>query len=200
MSIFQLVAKAVDTEANEFRNVHHYEFFGYTPDNTQLQEFVDNVDGVYKTELQAFFHEDIEIYAYDVRQVDIGDLPSIEYVPTAGAWNGTASTNRTPNQVAAMATFKAVSSYPRSSRTYLFPCSETATNALGRVSAGVVDDIDDWAQAMLEIDITGGLNADKQAVQYGGSPRVVTDSNDLTTVVVRNIFRTQRRRTPGVGI
>ena len=199
MTIFQIVAKARDTEASEFRNIHHYSFFNYTPDSTQLQEAVDALDAAYKTELQATYHDDIEFYAYDVRRVDIGNLPGIEYVPTAGTWFGTQGTDRMPNQMAALVTFKTQTDYPRSTRNYMFPFGESANNALGRVTAATITQLTDWGEAILSLDITGGLDADKTAVEYGGTPRAVTDFNDVNIVSTTNVWGTQRRRKPGVG-
>lgn len=200
MSIYQIVIKAVDNFATQYRNIHHYEFFNYVPDGTQLQEFVDNVDAAYKSNLQGDISEDHDIYAYDVRRVDVGNLPSVQYIPTAGAWSGTDTSGELPHQVALLVTFKAETVFPRSSRTYLFGMCEGNNSVNGRASSTVISNAEDWAADMLEIEITGALNADKQAVQYGGDPRAVTDNNDLTTYSVNSIWATQRRRRTGVGI
>lgn len=199
MSIFQFVVKGRDAEGNELRNIHHYDFANYVPDTAQLQSAVDDFDGKYKTNLQGLLHEDIEIYAYDVRRVDTGNLPSNEFVPTAGAWNGTGGTNRMPNQTSALVTFRAQSAFPRTTRTYLFPFTENSNNALGRVDASTISTLQTWANSILSVDVTGGTNGDKVAVEYGGDPRIVVDDNEIETVSTTNIWATQRRRKPGVG-
>lgn len=200
MSIYQIVLKAADNNHNQYRNVHYYEFFNYVPTSTQLQEAVDAIDTAYKSNLQSSLSDDFSFEAYDVRRVDIGDLPTVEYQATAGAWDGTNTSAQLPHQVSALCTFKAQTTFPRTARTYLFGFVEDANNAGGRVEASVLSQISDWADDMLELTITGDLNADKQAVQFGGTPRAVTDSNDLETHSERNNWATQRRRRSGVGI
>lgn len=200
MSIYQVAVKAVMDSSEDYRNIHHYEFFGYVPDDTQLQEFVDGIDSAYKTYLQASIHSGLEVVAYDVRRVDIGDQPTIEYVATGGSWNGTASGAPLPFQIAALVTFKALAAFPRTTRTYMFPSSVNAVTSVGNIGSGTVTALENWGNAMLEIAITGALNADKQAVQYGGTPRTVTDANDVTIVMANPIWATQRRRRRGVGI
>ena len=200
MSIYQIVTKGRDSESNEFRNVHHYEFFSYVPTTVQLQEAIDAIDTAYKSNLQLQFDSGVEFYAYDVRRVDLGNLPTVEFQPTAAAWFGTAAGDRIPNQVAALCTWKAQTTFPRTTRSYLFPFGEGSNNAIGRWQTSTLTDIIDFGDDMLELVITGDLNADKQAVEYSGTPRIVSSANDVTEVVVTNKPATQRRRRPGVGI
>lgn len=200
MSIFQITVKGRDSSNNEFRNVHHYEFPFYVPDSTALQEAVDAIDAAYKSNLQSQFSSNITFYAYDVRRVDIGDQPTIELTATGGAWAGTAADNKLPNQVSALCTFKSLTAYPRTTRTYHFPMTEGTNSASGALAATTQGLIEDWAADMLSLDITGQLDADKCAVKYGGDPRVVIDNNDVQVIKVGLIWATQRRRRSGVGI
>lgn len=199
MSIYQIVVKGKAYDSEELRNIHHYEFFNYVPETSQLQELVDGIDTAYKSNLQTAFHDEIDFYEYDVRRVDVGDQPTRTFTATAGTWSGSSTADAIPSQVSAMVTFKALTAFPRSTRTYLFPFGANQLNSDGTVTSGAVNAMKDWADDMLEITITGGLNADKQAVKYGGDPRAVTDSNDLSQRSVKNVYATQRRRKVGVG-
>lgn len=200
MSIYQITVKARWGTAVELRNIHHYEFFGYVPDATQLQEFVDGVDSVYKTDVLAYYPNEITVYGYDVRRVDIGDLPTVEFLATAGSWTGSSGATPLPTQNAALTTFKAPTTFPRTTRTYHFPFSEAALDTTGELETVVQTGLNTWGNNMLEISITGGLNADKVAVSYGGDPRAVTDDNEVETVSTSKVYATQRRRRKGVGI
>ena len=200
MSIFQVAVKGSLGTGIQLRNIHHYEFFGYTPDATILQEFVDNLDAAYKTNLQALFANEVTVRAYDVRRVDVGNLPAVEFVPTAGAWSGTETANNYPAQVSVLVTFKAPTAYPRTTRTYLFPMSVDQATINGDPAAGTITACNAWADAMFTIDVTGAIDPDKVAVKYGGDPRVVIDSNDVLTRIVNPVYSTLRSRKPGVGI
>lgn len=200
MSIYQIVVKAEDQNTNQYRNVHHYEFFGYVPSDTELQEAIDAVDSAYKTNLQSVIDNDFDIYAYDVRRVDLGNLPTIEFTATAGSWSGTNTGATLPHQVSALITFKALTTFPRTSRCYLFGFTEDSNTTAGRVEATTITAIDAFGDDMLSLTITGQIDADKVAVTYGGTPRVVTDENDVTQHASKVNWATQRRRRSGVGI
>ena len=181
------------------RNVHHYEFAGYVPSDTELQEFVDNFDSALKTRLQSRIKSNASVDAYDVRRVDVGDLPTVEFIPTAGAWNGTDTGNLLPSQCAALITFKALTPFPRSTRTYVWGLTANALAAGGLVGSGTVTDLTNFGNDILEISVTGQLNPDKVAVAYSGDPRAVTSWNEVTNVTVTDVWATQRRRRRGVG-
>ena len=198
MSIYQIAVKGTFDSSEQLRNIHHYEFAGYVPSDTELQEFVDNFDAVYK-QRQSNFHQLVTFNAYDVRRVDVGDLPTIEYVPTAGSWSGGATQDAMPPQSCALVTWKAQTVYPRSTRSYLFPFGEASNSSGGQLLAGTLDTLTIWAANLLEITITGQLNADKVAVEYGGTPRVVVAFNEVSLVIVSKEWATQRRRRRGVG-
>lgn len=200
MSIYQIVARARFDTSHEQRNVHHYEFPGYVPSTVQLQEVVDGLDVIYRTHLQGSFHSGLEVYGYDVRRVDLGDLPTLLFTPTAGAWVGSAAGDPLPPMVSGLVSFKAATEFPRTSRTYLFTIAEGANTAQGIVGAGTVTAMTDWGNSILDIFVTGAADAVKVAVRYGGDPRVVVASNPLTTVVANAIWASQRRRRQGVGI
>lgn len=200
MTVYQIVCKARFGTATELRNIHHYEFFGYTPDTAELQEAVDAIDTNYKSNLQSDFVNDISFYGYDVRRVDVGDLPTVEFTATAGTWSGTNVNDPLPTQVSALVTWKAPTTFPRTTRSYLFPMGEIANDSSGNIAAAQITRNAAFGDDMRTLSITGQIDADKVAVQYGGTPRAVTAHNDVLSVVAAPIWATQRRRRPGVGI
>lgn len=200
MAIYQVVVKASEGAGDQYRNVHHYQFFNTVPSTTALQELVDGIDAAYKTNLQANISDSVTFDAYDVRRVDLGDYPTIEYVATNGTWSGTNTNDPLPHQVAALVLFKALTPYPRSTRTYLFGFTEGGNASNGRIESGLVTNLEDWADDMFTIETEETFDPDKVAVQYGGDPRVVVDENDVTQRTVRAVWATQRRRRRGVGI
>lgn len=200
MSIYQIVAKAVWRSASEMRNVHHYEFAEDPPTNAKLQEAVDELDAAYKDHLQGSFPNDLNVYAYDVRRVDLPNLPTAEFIATLGAWSGSSAVDPMPAQLAALVTFKSPQEYPRTSRAYMFPVTETQNDANGQVSDTLVTNLGIWAARIIQLTVATGTNPDKQAVQYGGTPRVITANHDIETFKVSKEWATQRRRRVGVGI
>jgi hypothetical protein len=200
MSLYQIVVKADYNDAIQMRNIHHYEFSGYVPDATQLQEFVDGVDAAYKSRLQSIFNQLIDVNAYGVRRVDVGEQPEADFIPTAGGWTASNAANSMPSHIAAIVSFKAATAYPRSTRTYLFPFSEDTNDANGTLTTGALLSMVNWGQDMLEISITAGSNAIKVAAEYAGTPRVVSDWNQVTTIVASQTWGTMRKRKPGIGI
>lgn len=200
MALYQLVVKGNSSDGNQLRNVHYYNIAGSTLDAAQQQELVDAVDFVYKSLLQSIFSDNVAIYAYDVRQVDLPDLPAIEYIATDGAWGGTENSDQLALQLCALTTFKSQTVYPRSSRTYHFPLTEFSNSGDGRLDPTSQTIFGAWADAMLELPIIGGINPQKATVKFGGDPRVVTDFNILQSNITARNFATQRRRKRGVGI
>lgn len=199
MSIYQVTWKGLEFDSSQLRNVWHYEFFQYVPDLTQRQDFIDNLDILNKAQLQNFFHDEIDILGYDMKRVDVGGLPTEELIPTAGLWSGTASGDALPAQCSLLVTWKTATFYPRTTRTYLWPFTANNLSAGGILPTANVAALETWANAMLQIEVTGAGNPDKVAVQYGGTPRAVTDHNSLDTYVVNRVYATQRRRKAGVG-
>ncbi len=200
MSHYSVTVKYNFNSTIQFRNVHYYEFFNYVPTSTGLQELVDGIDSAYKSRLQTLISDDVTFTAYDVRRIDTGGLPSLEFTATAGTWSGTSTDHLLPTQVAALVSFKAQTTVPRNARTYIAGLTEVSNITDGLVSAALVTALGNWASDMLEITITEGLNADKQAVTIGGTPPAVTASNDVSTYTVAANWATQRRRRPGRGI
>lgn len=200
MTIYQITVKATFDNTTELRNIHHYEFFGYTPTTSQLQEAVDAIDTAYKTNLQSDFSLEVTFTGYEVRRVDVGNLPTADFQATAGSWSGTNASDPLPTQLAALVTWKGITVFPRTTRSYMFPFTETANTNQGILLASQITRLETFANAMLTLAITGDVDADKQAVKYGGDPRAVIDANDVLNVVVSPIWATQRRRRIGVGI
>lgn len=199
MSIFQIVQKGDFKDLDQLRNVHHYEFPGYVPVTTELQEAVDALDAAYKSNLQATFSDTVDFEKYGVRRVDIGGLPEADFVATAGSWSGTDGLAPLPTQVSALVSFKAPTVFPRGSRMYLYPFTEGANNTNGLIDSIKLTAMLAAGSAMLTLVITAQPDATKMAVKYSGTPRAVTASNLLTTVFVNSNWATQRRRRRGVG-
>lgn len=199
MSIYQIVYKAVDANNQQIRNVHHYEFFNYVPTTAELQETVDGIDSAYKTHLINAIDNGFLTYAYDVRRVDQANLPTIEYVPTAGVWFGSNTNNPLPGQLAALVTFSTTTTFPRTTRSYISGLTVADVDTNSQMTLSLQGLLQNWGTAMLSIPLSGALDPDKQAVKYGGTPRVVIDSNDVISREVTLIWATQRRRRIGVG-
>lgn len=200
MSIYQFVVKASLADGTELRNVLHYEFAGYVPDSSQLQEAVDDLDGKYKTRLQSKFSDNVTFNAYDVRRVDTADLPAAEFVATAGTWSGTNATDQLPAQLSALYVGKAPTQFPRTVRTYHFPFGQDQNDVNGTVLAGARTAVGSWGTDVLTLDVTGGLDPDRVAVKYTGDPRVVTDDNEIETGSGKSKWATMRKRRLGSGI
>lgn len=199
MSIYRVTVKAEWDGSDDQFNVHHYEFPNYVPDDTELQEFVDNLGDLHETYVVPYCTSVITYNSIEVRRVDVGNLPSAELIPDNFPIAGTATGVSMPPQVAVMLRFSAPQAYPRSGRVYLPVMAASQLGSTGRTVAGLIAIMDTFGQALEEIAVTGQVDAQKVAVTYGGTPRVVTASNVLFQAPTRNIFQTQRRRTPGVG-
>lgn len=200
MSIYRVTVKAVYEGTDAQYNVHHYEFPGYVPDDTELAEFVDGLASIYDTDLIGRFTASVVFNSMEVRRVDVGNLPSADIVPTGWPEAGTNGSGNLPPQVSAMLRFSAPEQFPRTGRVYLPVFGQDQCNSIGRILAAAITPLNNAALAMEEIPVTGQVDAQKVAVSYSGSPRVVSASNVLFGQPTRNIFQTQRRRTPGVGI
>lgn len=198
MSIYKIDTVMHMGVANECRTTAHYEFFSYIPSITELQEFIDNLDAAYKVELQSFYPNEIGFDSYDVRRVDTGDLPTVQFIATAGAWVGLHSGDPLPYQTAPLVTFGAPSTFPRTTRTYLLPPVELYNGSSGDPDGVWITACEAWADAVFELDVTGQVNPDKVAVKYGGTPRAVIADNEVETRVVKTVWASQRRRRIGI--
>lgn len=199
MSIYQVVVKGLLQSSGALRNITHYTFPDYDPDSTEKQAFVDEFDSKFKNRLRAHFHPNVQVASYGLRRVDTGNLPEEQIVPTAGAWVGTSAGNQLPEMNCVMVTWKAAAAFPRSQRSYLFPMSVGAVTADGGVLAAVLTNANLWGTDARTIVVTGAASALKVAVQYSGTPRVVTSFNVVTSSATAGRWRTQRARRLGVG-
>jgi hypothetical protein len=181
------------------RNVVHYEFPTTVPSPAQLQAFVNVLDNDYKDNLQTPLSPNVSIHSYDVRRVDIGDQPTLTLTPAAGAWVGGSTGEQLPEQLAALVTWRAFSTFPRTTRSYIFPFTEADNTGNGNLSAASLAFLEAFALDVMSILYEAGLSANKVAVEYGGTPRVVVASNAVTTREVSPHWATQRRRRLGVG-
>lgn len=200
MSIYQIVVKANAAGFAGLRNIHHYEFPGYVPTSDELEEAAQGLADAYETHLFDAFSNQVTFNAMDLRRVDVGDQPTQEFVPTDWPDTGNASGSMLPPQVSALATWKAPTAFPRSTRTYLFPMTVSVLTALGFMTSGLLTSLDNFGLALEELSVTGQVDAQKVAVKYSGDPRVVTDSNIVFQTPAGNIWATQRSRRYGVGI
>lgn len=200
MTIYQVVVKARNVHGDEFRNVHHYEAPAVLS-NAEKQEVADTMSEDYRTNLQNAISTQFTFYGVDIRQVDIPNLPAVEYTPTAGAWDGTqASENLLPTQNSALVTFKAQTAFPRSTRSYLWGFTEAANTNTGIIDASVITALEAWRDDVETLVIPGPTTLTKVAVKYEGTPRAVTSANPVEGVSVTARWATQRRRRFGSGI
>lgn len=199
MSIYQIVVKGLLNGSGQLRNVMHYEFPGYTPNDTELQSFVDNLDDDFRDYLEPLYASTVALTGYGVRRVDIGDQPEFEFIPTAGTWVGDDAGTQLPPQVSAMVTWKAPTAYPRTCRSYLWPMTESGNSTAGSIEATYRTAIFGWATDSMTVVVAGQSSAQRVAVEYGGDPRVVTAANVVETASNLATWRTQRRRRLGVG-
>lgn len=200
MAIYQVVCKARSPLPTEFRNVHHYDSGAVVLDTAQQQLLANTIDDDYKSNLQAVLSTSIEFYAYDIRRVDIASLPAIEYVPGAGVWTGSAVGDKLPEQIAALLTMKAQTTFPRTTRTYLFGFVESENGSSGSIASNLLSAINLWAADVQTLTITGPITLAKVAVKYTGSPPAVTAFNEVFPSPAGSSWATQRRRRRGVGI
>jgi len=199
MTIYLVKVKCVYGSADTFINTHHYEFPFATPSVGDLQSLVNLIDGAYKTRLQARYSPLASLGNYEVRRVDLPNLPSLPFSATAGSWVGTAAGNSLKPDNAALTIFKAIAPFPRSSRTYHFPMTVAANTADGTVIAGVITNCQEWADDLLTLPNISGNAVEKVAVKYTGTPRSVTDENDLEFSTTSNIWYKQTSRRYGKG-
>jgi hypothetical protein len=78
--------------------------------------------------------------------------------------------------------------------------TETASGPVGGIQSANVTALFGFSIDMETLAITGQTDANKVAVEYGGVPRAVILSNPVSAAPVPNVWATQRRRRPGVGI
>jgi len=199
MSIYQVSVNGLLQGSGALRNIVHYEFEGLVPDATQRQTFIDNLDAAYKLDLQSHFANTVAVANYGLRRVDIGDQPEQLVTPTAGGWVGGSGGEQLPESLSAIITWKAFSTFPRTTRSYLFPMTEPDNTATGGIAAVVLSDLNDFAANAITITYDTGVTARKVAVRFGGAPRVVVASNPVTSFAVAGRWRNQRRRRLGVG-
>lgn len=200
MAIYQIAVRARMTDTTELRNVVHYEKADGPADLATIQEAVDKLDSLYKTHLRPLFHASLTLYAYDVRRVDVGDLPTFNIIPTAGTWVGANGADSMPFQVSALVTWKANAPYPRSTRTYMFPFGEGYNAPGGKILNTAIGALNTFAVNAKELDLATSTDWDKVAVRYAGDPRVVVEWNEVETHLVTDVWATQRSRRPGYGI
>lgn len=199
MSIYRVTVKAEFDSTEDQFNVHHYEFPGYVPTAVELQEFVDNLALIYDDHIVQLCPALVSFNTIEVRRVDVGNLPTSELTPATWPNVGTGAGGSLPPQTCGMLRFTAPTAFPRSGRVYLQVFAQDLCSTLGQITAGALIQCDLAAADMEEIPITGQVDAQKVAVTYSGTPRIVTASNVLFAQSTSNVFQTQRRRTRGVG-
>jgi len=181
-------------------NVLHYEFDGYTPGLSELEEATDALVAAYVSNLQTALSTLVAIFGVKWRQVDVPNLPEILIPPSGGQVNGSNANDPLPAQVALLVTARAPTAYPRTARTYLGGFCEDNNANNGRPLAVLRDSAAEWLVDASVLEITGAANAQRVTVEYGGAPRVVVAWNTLLTGNVATVWSTLRSRKPGVGI
>jgi len=199
MSQYQIVVKGLLNNAGTLRNIHHYDFPSYVPTTTNLQAFIDEFDSNLKTRLQAYYASVVNIYAYGVRRVDVADQPEADFVPTAGAWNGSDAGDMLPAPNAALLRWTAPTQFPRNSWIFLFPMGESSNTGPGSILAATRSAVIAYGGDILTVVVPGADAAVRIAVRYTAAPRIISSFNVLTTVLVPTTWRTQRGRRLGVG-
>lgn len=199
MSIYQIVTKAVYQATDGYRHVAHYEFPAYVPLVADIQDAIDDLDAAYKARWQTVFTDDIVLEGYDVRRVDIADQPTIGYVGPNNPWAGTNVGDCNVPQSALLCTFKALTTFPRTTRTYMFPTNSGTLSAGGRVDAATTIVLNAWGADVVQLLVVGDTDAQKVAVKYTGTPPTVTSSNQVTIVTSSSNFSTLDSRKSGVG-
>ena len=194
-----MVVKGVLLGSEMLRNIHHYSFPDYVPGDSAKQSFVDEFDQNMKTRFQALYSDEVSIASYGLRRVDSASQPEDDIVPTNGAWDGTATASLLPTQSSALITWKAFTTFPRSTRSYLFPFTQAALEVSGLITSAAITSMTAYGGDILEIVIPGQNNAVKVAVKYTGDPRTVTSENVVTAVFTNSNWATQRGRRRGVG-
>lgn len=199
MSVYRVTVKTTFNGTDDQFNVHHYEFPNYVPDDTELQEFVDNMGAAYFNRLETLCPSQLTFNSIECRRVDQANLPSADLIPDTWPDTGNNGGGCLPPQCSAMLRFTAPVAFPRTARVYLPLFGKTAAGAVGDVGGAALALCDALALDLEQISVTGQVDAQKVAVKYTGTPRVVTVANVVFAQSTRGTFQTQRRRTPGVG-
>lgn len=200
MSIYRITIKARHSTSGAMYNIHHYEFPGYVPEQTEAEEMLQGLVDIMEEEWLTYVSDDVVFSEVEYRRVDIGDQPTAVFVPAGWPINGSDVNNCLPHQVAAVMRWVGDTEYPRSARAYLPVFGADALSAAGLISLTVQTALNGAAPLYEEIPVTGQVDAQKVAVQYGGDPRVVTAANIVSARNVDPSWGIQRRRRAGRGI
>lgn len=199
MSYFSVVAQFQFAGAEDQFNVHYFEFPEYIPTAPQIQEAIDGIDDAYKL-LQTRFAADVDLLGYDVRRIDVANLPSAIYTPTAGLWSGTAAGASLPSFCSVLVTFRSFTTYPRTARTYLPSFAVGSSAAQGAVSSAAITQVAGWATAIQIQPISGANDVIKQTVRFTtGTNRIVDLANDLTSYTIASEYSPLSKRKRGEG-
>lgn len=128
---------------------------------------------------------------------EIAGVPGIDFVPTGGAFAGSAAAEPLPNQIALLVGFKCQTSPPNKNRKYM------AGLFNGQVVNGVFTPatlavFQAFGDQVIDIPTATGLGVAFEVVSLDVDGTVV-GGNPLTSAFTRSIPATQRRRRIGVG-
>lgn len=199
MAIYRVRHVSIFNLVSEYMNIHHYDFPDYLPTATELQEFVDGFDAAHKANLRAHYHTNVAVQPVGVRRVDLAEQPEQFFTPTAGLWSGQASGEPIPPWLGVLTVWKGLTTFPRTSRAFGMPVTETANQHPGTPTPTIQAAYTTYGNELLSIDITGQEAALKVAAEYQEGTSQIGTVNPLTIVTVRPFWGTQRRRRPGVG-
>lgn len=198
MAIYQIVLNHTWL-GQSMKNVLHYETTSQlTP--AQFQEAADDLrTHVAVSSLTNRLDDAWSLDDITIRQVDIADLPSTLVTFTSGPVDGTQGIDAPmASQVAMLLTGLAFAQYPRTVRTYWPGWTYANLNQFGEFDAGAITEGGNLIEGLDQLFVTGDT-LNRVAVQYTGSPPIVTASNTLDDYKVNKVPSTLRSRRKGVG-
>jgi len=176
-----------------FVNTMHYrqlgEIVGISPAELLANDVSDKVTELYVGLIPA----SAQVDAIEVRQITDPPLAGFDLPMSV---NGGQSGNQLPPQCAGLISWRTgMIGRNQRGRIYL-PAPVESLNDAGQVAVSLQDAYADFATAMLtQPDVTGLIDAFNLCILH----RETLTSDDVTSFVIRNDFKTQRRRVVGVG-
>jgi len=186
--------------ASVYNNVIYYESTS-TLDFSQLVEVADEVRSSYAAGFYDYLAPNWAYTGIIARRVDSAGLPSVAAPPTAGDLSGAAAgTQAMAAQVAILGVGTAVTTYPRSVRTYHGGMVNSSLGTNGLWASALRDAFDTWLDNIDSVGVTGDtlLRVAAQWTTVGSS--YVDDWNRIEAYRIAFVPATQRRRRINQGI
>ena len=153
----------------------------------------------YNTHLKPIMDQGWSLINVGVTRVDLVGASEVVVVPTGAPVSGqSVNANPAATQVCALVAWAAEDVRPNRGRTYLTGVHENWTDATGKLTQSILDDVGTWATAMLD---ASAIDLGARLVIRGKDPANVGQltENEIESFVVRDVLATQRRRRIGVG-